>query len=360
MKEIKSYRDFSLSLEPVEKDPFFETFDVFKNLNLKGKTLIKALDIIMQKANELYDTTQKQINIKKITGFRYHEGSFERGELDEEKIMKNVNKSISMLEYEHAIANLMLLSNFYKKAYYKSTIYQPFFDYIKKVFEKFQEIQDIIEHYEEKKFEIDKLIAESQFLQKQVSEERLKREEMHSHMNKFDTHFKNMFLNEKVLKWFTGAIDRKIIRTQRGYSIFQIVSRLLWQGRDKKIVIARGIGLSKKELDEIIKPYKDLFIFIDDYIDLNFDIADVKRQKLILEYDEFLKKYGMEDIPDVDEEELKEKVKLNLEKPKEDKKMKNEEKYEDEEDEDFTDEELDEMTDNDILEMEEKIEEKNR
>lgn len=375
-KEKTTYMDYSLSLEPVDKDPFFETFDVFKNLDLKGKTLIKALDIIMQKANELYENVQQKTNIQKIPSFRYHEGTFERGELSEDKIFKQINKSISMLEYEHAIANLIMISNFYKKAYYRSTIYEPFFNYIKKVFDKFKEIEDLIENYEEKKFEIDKLIAENQFLQKQVSEERLKREEMHIHMEKFDTHFKNMFLNERILKWFSGAIDSKIIRRQTGYSIFQIVSRLLWQGRERKIILARSLGLSKKEFDDLINPYKELFVFIDDYVDLNFDIADVKRKKLILEYDEFLKKHGMDDIPDVDEEELKEEVLKDInkkdkkkEKPKNVIKMSEEvndkedfieekdESENDDEEEPFTDEELDEMTDEDVLNMEDELEE---
>ena len=82
-----------------------------------------------------------------------------------------------MLEYEHALMNMRSIANFYKKAYYKSQVYEPFFKYINKILHKFKEIQDIISHYEEKKFEIDQLHAEIQFYQKENVELNIKENE---------------------------------------------------------------------------------------------------------------------------------------------------------------------------------------
>ena len=306
----RKYTEKLYELDPIDKDPFFETFDVFQGLDLKGKTLIKALEIVLQKADDLYKNWEIQINVNKISAYRYHEGSFESAILTEDKIMSEINKSLNMLEYEHALLNFRSLANFYKKAFYKTKVYEPFFKYLNKVLRKFQEIQEIINKFEEKKFEIDQLQVELQFYQKENSELKNDKEDIRRKFKLFENHYKNMFLNEKVLRFFIGAVDRKILKSQEGYTIFQIMSRILWDGRMAKKDLAKSLGLSQKELTQLIEPYKEMFVFINEYIDLNFEFEPIKRHKLLIDYDDSLKKYGLiEDSELSEEEKIKQFVK---------------------------------------------------
>src|SRR3990167_2377736 len=115
------YTERLYDLDPIEKDPFFETFNTFESLDLKGKTLIKALEITLQKADDLFKSWDTKVNVNQIPAYRYHEGDFQQSKvLTEDKIFQQINKSLSMLEYEHALMNMRSIANFYKKAYYKS------------------------------------------------------------------------------------------------------------------------------------------------------------------------------------------------------------------------------------------------
>lgn len=348
-KKRITFDDDSLHLDNIDKDPFFDTYDVFSKLNLRGVTLVKAMDVVLQKAKELYASMEDKLNVKKIYAYKYHEGKFEKGVMSEEDIMKNVNKSISLLDYDRAIKNLVALANFYKISYYKSRVYEPFFKYVMKIFDKFKEIEEVIEKYEEKKFEIDKLVAENTYITKENSELRGQVYESKKLVNKFDTYFRQMFLNEKVIKFYMGVVDRKIIKTQQGYTVLQIVSRILWSGRMETKELCRSLGLTAGELKKLIEPYKELFVFIDAYIDLNYDYSDIKRQKLLFEYDEILKRHGLDKLPDIEKiEKEEEETKMAIEKKAEEKARKPVKEEEIEEDlgkEDKTEEELEEEFD---------------
>ena len=303
-----------LRLDSIDKDPFFETFDVFQNLNLRGMTLIKALDVVLKKADELYANWKNIVNVNKIPAYRYAQGNFEFGIMNEEKVFEHINKSVSMLEYHHAILNLISISNFYKRAYYKSQVYEPFFKYITKIFEKFQEIQDIINNFEEKKIEIDQLSGELQLLQKQNSELRLDKDKLMKNFHLFENQYKNLFLNERIMKFFIGVVDAKIIRSKEGYSVFQLISHILWDGRQSLFDLSKQMGLTQKEIKDIVKPYQQLFIIIDNkYIDLNFELGEIKKEKVFLEFDEMMEKYGLKEIEDTDELELKKYIPVKKE-----------------------------------------------
>ena len=306
MADIKreKYMENLYSLDPIEKDPFFETFNVFESLNLKGKKLIKALEITLAKSDELYSGWASKTDTSKIPGYRYHEGSFENGILTEDKIMKEVHKSISMLEYDHALLNMRSMANFYKRAYHRSKIYEPFFQYVNKILKKFKEIQEIIDHYEEKKFEIDQLHAEISHYQAESVELKRSSEETKKKYKLFENQYRKLFLNERVMKFFVGAVDKKIIRTQEGYTVFQIISRILWDGRMSKKDLAKQMGMSVKELNVLLLPHKEYFVFMEEYIDLNFDFEPIRKSKLDSDYDQLRIKLGL-----VEEENLEDQIK---------------------------------------------------
>lgn len=297
-----------LRLDYIDKDPFFETFDVFDELNLKGKTLVQALSIVLLKAENLYSKIETQTNTKQIPAFKYRDGHFENSIQSEDKLMETVNKSISMFEYDHAVVNLMALANFYKKAYFKSQIYEPFIKYVTKLFKKFQEIKELMTKYEEMQFEIDKLLAENQIMSRQTGELKQEKEHAQKNLKIFKEQFKKMYLNERVLKFFVNSLNTKIVKLQDGQNIYQIVATILWDGRQSKKDLSKLFHITEKQLVEMIEPHKELFNVVGEFVDLNFNYENIKKNKITLEIDEFVSELGIKEVPTEETEIEKEKL----------------------------------------------------
>lgn len=235
------------------KDPsnneFFRIKKIFDDLvkDPKHSDLLK-LEILMKKAQELYDYLQKTgILVKEVEVYRYKPGAIEP-ELTNKTVaeaIKEADRAFNIFhDYDIAKENYNRIINVYDRRLRQFSVYEPFFDHIMNLMSrlqvKFKDIKMLDELAEEKK----KLLNEMELLKKEKNMANEKAKINNEEINRIKEEYEkiinemiaNISLNNEKLTFMATLPQWKKLNNENFYPVIKMISYGLIKNVDKLTV----------------------------------------------------------------------------------------------------------------------------
>jgi len=246
----------------LNSNEYFRLSEVFDSIakNPKDPEIVR-LQLLMQKAIELYKYTQKVEPVAVIKGYRYMTGKVDAqlAEIKENEIEKECDKCFELFyDYKSARYNLIAWKDYYKDCMRKMSVYEPFFDSLFPLVAKMSsklndlgkidEIQAQMKEYEIEmdKFKKAKLEAEATLLKKD--------DEIKHIQEAFKKEMDVIVANLGKFQIFTKVSSIKSLKNSQMGLLMKMVAYQIMNGTDEIPVEAceTELKISVKDLQAIM------------------------------------------------------------------------------------------------------------